>query len=68
VREEKFWHNNNTLRIDVKRERGGLLLYLGAKSDPSWMLSKCHSPRVIEHLKEGRNSRVLVAFRVWVNE
>jgi hypothetical protein len=30
----------------VKRGRGGFLLYLGAKGDPSWMSSKCHTSKI----------------------
>jgi hypothetical protein len=50
---EKFERNNSRQRIDEKRGGEGLYLYLGSKSYPSWMLSKCQSLRNIEHLKEG---------------
>jgi hypothetical protein len=50
---ERFGHGNNTLRIDQKRGRVGLYLYLRGQSYPSWMLSKCQHPSNIDHLKGG---------------
>ena len=60
VGEERFWHSNNTKRRCVKWGRGGSYLYLGAKSYPSWMLSKCPSIKSHWASQGGRTFRVLV--------
>ena len=60
VGDERFWHGNNTESRCVKWGRGGFLLYLRAKSYPSWMSYKCHTS------KRNKQSQRRVTFRVLV--